>query len=517
MGPVIRRLRVAIVAAVVGSVLLAGCSGSGPPTVSSNGGQGPSATPTEEPGVAADLQRFYMQRLTWHSCKDGFQCSHLSVPMDYADPGLRTLSIALIRLPTSDRKTRIGSLVTNPGGPGGSGIQYARTASSAISDAVRKRYDIVGFDPRGVGQSDPIHCLTSAQTDAMYGEDPSPTTPAQIATATSIAQAFATACGAKNGELLRYVGTVNAARDMDVLRAALGDQRLSYLGKSYGTLLGATYANEFPTKVGRMVLDGVLPPQLTADQIDEGQAEGFETATRAFMADCIHRGGCAMGKDLDTAMANLRSLLDGLATNPLPTKDSKRPLTGGWGSLGVAYAMYNKNFWGYLRSALKSAVGGQGQGLMTLADNYADRASNGTYPSNGNDALYAITCLDRPQTGGLAQIEQDDTSFSQAAPTWGGLLAWSYLPCIYWPAPPTGLPTDVSAAGSGPIVVVGTTRDPATPYAWAQSLAGELANGHLITYNGDGHTAYRMGSSCVDTAVDAYLLKGNVPPTGKRC
>ena len=517
VGAVRRRL-VAAVCLVVTALTLSACRAAAPgPTTSSNAGWGAKATPTQEAGVAADLQRYYMQRLTWRGCRDGYQCSTLTVPMDYADTSKRDLHLALIRLPASSQHSRIGSLVINPGGPGGSGVQYARNASSGISDAVRKRYDIIGFDPRGVGASDPIRCLTDAQTDQFFAADPTPTTATEIATAVRIGQDFADDCEAKNAAQLPFVGTRDAARDMDILRAALGEQKLTYLGKSYGTFLGATYADEFPTKVGRMVLDGVIDPKLTSEQINLGQAQGFELATRSFMADCVKRSGCPMGSDMDAGMAKLQGLIAGLDADPLPTKHASRPLTEGLGTLGVAYALYDKSYWPYLRAALQQAVAGQGQGLLALADAYSGRDSGGHYSSNLNDALYAVNCIDRAQTGGIAQIEQDATTFTATAPTWGGLLAWGSLPCLSWPVKPTDTPHAITATGSGPIVVVGTTRDPATPYAWAQGLASELADGHLITYDGDGHTAYREGSSCVDTAVDSYLLKGAVPPAGKRC
>lgn len=508
-----RRTRLAAVM-LVAAFLAAACSGPQAPDTSSNAGTG---SPTPVPGVAADLQPFYMQVLHWASCANGFQCTLLTVPMDYDHPEQRSLHLAVIRLPAKDQKHRLGSLVINPGGPGGSGVGYALAAKQVISDDVRKRYDVVGFDPRGVGQSDAVHCLSSTETDAFYASDPTPADSAEIAGWQRTSADFANDCKTRVGELLKFIGTRDAARDMDVLRSALGDQRLNYLGKSYGTFLGATYADELPTHVGRMVLDGVIDPALTADQINLGQAQGFERATRAFLADCAKRSDCAMGRDVDAGMTRLRTFLDGLTDHPLRTSDPKRPLTEGWGSYGVAQAMYSKQLWPALRSALKAAQHGDGSPLLALADQYARRGSDGRYQGNLTDAEYAVNCIDRPQSGGVTQVESDASSFQQSAPTWGSLLAWSALPCAYWPYPPTDEPKAISAPGSGPIVVVGTTRDPATPYEWAVSLAKELSNGHLVSYDGDGHTAYREGSSCVDSAVDAYLLRGVVPPDVKRC
>ena len=328
---------------------------------------------------------------------------------------------------------------------------------------------------------------------------------------------FADKCDTRVGPELKFVGTRDAAHDMDVLRSALGDQKLYYLGKSYGTFLGATYADQFPTQIGRMVLDGVIDPSLTAEQINLGQAEGFELATRSFLTDCAKRSSCPMGSNVDAAMSDLRTMLSGFTANPLPTKDPHRQLTEGWGSLGVAYAMYSKRLWPSLRVALQAARQGDGQPLLTLADGYAQRGPDGRYIGNLNDALYAVNCIDRPQTGGLSEVKRDAADFAQLAPTWGAVLAWGALPCAHWPEEPTDAPQAIAAPGSGPILVVGTTRDPATPYQWAVSTARELSDGHLLSYYGDGHTAYRMGSSCVDRTVDDYLLKGAVPPDGKTC
>jgi pimeloyl-ACP methyl ester carboxylesterase len=470
--------------------------------------------------VPADLTTYYGQKLAWTGCGGDFQCSRLTVPVDYADPDGATLTLALIRLRATEPDDRIGSLVINPGGPGGSGVAYARAARAVISERVRERYDIVGFDPRGVAGSDPVQCLTDAQTDTLMASDPTPDDDAEAARTVELAKVLAAGCDRNAGELLAHVGTQDAARDMDVLRAALGDPRLNYLGKSYGTFLGATYAQEFPKNVGRMVLDGAIDPALPAEQVDLGQAKGFEQATRAFVADCVKGRSCPLGSDLDLGMARLRQFLGRLDSSPLPTSDPSRPLTEGLGSLGVAVAMYDEGYWPTLRTALSQAFGGDGSALLQLSDVYTDRDGSGHYTSNQNTVIYAVNCLDRPYRGAgdpVSEAQRDVPVFSKQAPTWGAFLAWSELPCAYWPVKPKGEPAAITAAGSGPIVVVGTTRDPATPYAWAQGLARELANGHLLTYEGDGHTAYRRGSRCIDKAVDAYLLRGQVPKGGLRC
>lgn len=501
-------------------VAVAGCSAgsSGATDRPSTRTSAASASPTSPPSAPTPgLDRFYRQKLSWAGCGGSFECSKLSVPLDYAKPAGSTIQLAVIRLRASKPQQRLGSLVINPGGPGGSGVDYARAARAVISEAARRNFDVVGFDPRGVAASAPLKCLDGRQTDALLAADPTPDSPTEVASTVALFQQLARRCASGGGELLGHVSTVEAARDMDVLRAALGDQRLFYLGKSYGTFLGATYAELFPRNVGRMVLDGALDPSLSSDEINLGQARGFEQATRAFVADCAKQEACPLGSNVERGMQRLRDLLKSLDARPLPSGDSARPLTEGWGSLGIAVAMYDEGYWPVLRAALDEAFGGNGAGLLQLADAYADRAGNGTYQTNQNTVIYAVNCLDRPDSGGLASVERALPRYTAAAPTWGAFLAWSQLPCAYWPVKGTGEPGPLRAEGSGPIVVVGTTRDPATPYAWAQGLARQLSNGRLVTYEGDGHTAYMRGSRCVDKAVDAYLLRGTVPEDGLTC
>ena len=463
------------------------------------------------------LARFYTQDLAWSDCGPN-QCARLTVPIDYSHPDGDTLKLAVLKVAAKSPSERIGSLVVNPGGPGGSAADYASQADFIVTKPVRAAYDIVGFDPRGVGSSSPIKCLNDRELDSFLGSDPTPDDKAEEQQFADLAKAFADKCKANGGPLLGHVSTIEAAKDMDVLRAALGETKLDYLGKSYGTFLGATYADLFPTKVGRFVLDGVEDPNLTSSQVNEGQAVGFETATRAYVQDCVDKGGCPLGDSLDSGMQRLRDFLKALDARPLPLDDPYvKALTEGWGSLGVADAMYDPRLWSQLTDALRSAFGGNAGPLMTLADRYAHRDSRGTYAGNLMQVIYAVNCLDRSDSKDLAHYESQARSLSAKAPTWGPFLAWSTVPCGYWPVPANNAPKKITAAGSGPIVVVGTTRDPATPYKWAQGLASELQNGHLITFDGDGHTAYMRSNSCVDDAVDAYLLEGTVPPPGLRC
>ena len=508
--------KVVVALTAVAALTLAACSGGGDDPQADRSSNPNAATVSAAP-VPSGLDRFYSQKLSWRGCGGDFECTKLTVPVDYADPGGSTIQLAVIRLPAGKPDQRLGSLVINPGGPGGSGVDYARAARAVISDAARRSFDVVGFDPRGVGESAPLKCLTDTQTDQLLAADPTPDTSSEISDTVELFKQLAQRCEAGGGELLAHVSTPEAARDIDVLRAALGDKRLFYLGKSYGTFLGATYAQLFPRNVGRMVLDGAIDPSLTADQVNLGQAKGFEQATRAFVADCVKQRGCPLGSDVERGMQRLRDLLASLDARPLPTGDPARPLTEGWGSLGIAVAMYDQGYWPTLRAALDQAFGGSGAALLQLADAYAERGSDGHYTSNQNTVIYAVNCLDRPDTGGLTAVEQSLPRYEQAAPTWGAFLDWSQLPCAYWPVKGDGHPEKISADGSPPIVVVGTTRDPATPYEWAQGLAQQLSDGHLVTYEGDGHTAYMRGSRCVDKAVDAYLLRGTVPDDGLRC
>ncbi len=469
------------------------------------------------PSAKETLARFYRQDLSWAACGPG-ECARLTVPIDYAEPGGATVKLALIRVAAKSPARRIGSLVVNPGGPGASGVDYASAADFIVTEPVRAAYDIVGFDPRGVGRSSPIKCLDDRELDGFLGFDPTPDDKTEQQLFADSAKAFADKCKQNAGPLLGHVSTIEAASDMDVLRAALGETKLDYLGKSYGTFLGATYADLFPTKVGRFVLDGAIDPGLTSSQVNEGQAVGFETATRAYVQDCVDAGDCPLGGSLNSGMARLRSFLKGLDSRPLPLTDPfVKALTEGWGSLGVAAAMYDQGRWSQLTDALRSAFAGNAKPLMALAETYADRDTKGGYTGNLMQVIYAVNCLDRADSRDVGHYEAEARSLSTKAPTWGPFLAWSTMPCGFWPEPSNNAPEKIRAAGSGPIVVVGTTRDPATPYKWAQGLAAGLENGHLVTYDGDGHTAYTRSNSCVDNAVDAYLLKGRVPRAGLTC
>lgn len=479
-----------------------------------------STTATQPPAGQGALAPFYSQKLTWEKgCSgSGAECSWLKVPIDYDHPDAGSMTLRVLKVPAQGKAK--AAMFVNPGGPGGSAVQYASYADNIVTPQIRRDFDIVGVDPRGVGQSQPITCVDDAGVDKMMGADPSPDTPAEADEMRGIAKAFGQACEKKYPKVLGHVSTVDAAKDMDIARAALGQDKLTYLGKSYGTFLGATYAGLFPAKVGRFVLDGAIAPDLTNDEVNLGQAEGFETATRAYVAHCISEGDCPLGNDVEGGMTKLRGLLKSIDANPLPLKGytGVTELTEGWAATGMARAMYDQTLWDGLTDALRNALAGNGSTLFEMAEQYADRQDNGRYTGNIMQVISAVNCLDRgasPTT--FEQMKAKEAQFAKKAPTWGPQMAWGSTTCETWPVKPVSEPKKITADGSGPILVVGTTRDPATPYAWAVRLADQLKDGHLITRDGDGHTGYLMGNECVDKAVDAYFEKGTVPAADPKC
>ncbi len=527
-------LRTAAVAAAVGGLLLGGCTSQGArpgpasppssPAPSSAGtgataaGANPAATPLEPlpAAVPAALAGYYAQKLDWQSCDDRFECATFKVPLDYDHPADGDISLTAARKASTGSGGRIGSLLLNPGGPGGSAVDYMEGSAASYDAGVRAAYDLVGLDPRGVGRSSPVGCLDGERMDAYTAVDITPDDQAETDALVTADKEFADGCRQRSGALLGHVSTVEAARDMDVLRGLLGDEKLYYVGKSYGTFLGATYAGLFPSRVGRLVLDGAMDPSLDSVTGNRTQAGGFETAWAAFAKDCVKREGCAMGSTEQEAGERLDALFRSVDAAPLPT-DSGRRLSESQATTGVIEAMYAEFLWPGLRSALADARAGDGTGLLKLSDSYYNRAADGSYP-NLMFANTAVNCLDLPAPfAGPADVRAALPDFERSSPHFGRDMAWMALSCGYWPVTATGASHTVRAAGAAPIVVVGTTRDPATPYAWAQALAGQLESGRLLTYEGDGHTAYGRQNRCIDGAVNDYLLTGRAPDQDKRC
>lgn len=513
------RVRALVAGAASLALVLSGCSlldRSDPAPAAS-----PTATAVRTPPAGSEgLAPFYAQQLAWKGCGVG-ECAGLRVPLDYAKPAAETITVQVLRMRATKKKQRIGSLVVNPGGPGGSGVDYARAADFIVGKPVRQRFDIVGFDPRGVQRSKGVDCLPDAQMDTFLGQDPTPDDTAEQQAFAASGKQFGLGCQQRTGALLAHVSTVDAAKDMDVLRAALGEEKLHYLGKSYGTYLGATYAGLFPRSVGRFVLDGVLPPDITPAELSSGQAEGFERATRAWAADCVNEGSCPLGASTEAVMQRLRSLLKELDSRPVPVSgdDRVKQLTEGWAATGIAQAMYDQGSWGALTDALRDVVEQKdGTELMKLADQYAQRDPDGRYATNLLEAFYSISCLDNPDSADPAVFEQRAAEASRKAPTWGSFLAWGSLVCGQWPVKQAGAgPHKISAEGSAPIVVVGTTRDPATPYEWSVRLRDQLANARLVTFDGDGHTAYARSNGCVDGSINDFYTEGKVPADNTKC
>ena len=501
----------------VTALLLTGCSGAADPPPSAEAAketvQSPSVT-SPRPRTSGPLARFYNQQPKWRDCHRDFQCARVAVPINYAEPDGRTIRLAVLRLPAGDQPK--GSLVVNPGGPGASGVTYALNAERAVSDDVRERYDVVGFDPRGVGRSAGLDCVSDRELDRLLAIDGSPDTPSEERATAEAWSALGAGCLEDRPELTAHVSTQDAARDLDVLRAVLGDRKLTYLGKSYGTYLGATYAELFPKRVDRLVLDGMLDPAASGAEVAAGQAEGFQRALRAFLDYCVPRESCPLDGNADDAQRQLGALLDRIDRQPIDGFGG-RQVTESLAVLGIAVAMYDQSSWPLLEEALDGALGGDGAMLLTLADYYSDRGPGGKYSTNAMEAIYAVNCLDRPEASELSAYRSAARRLDRLSPVFGRFIAWGSLGCRDWPVPPVSEPHAITAKGAKPILVVGTTRDPATPYRWAVSAAKQFESGRLLTYVGDGHTAYRRGSDCIDDAVDAYLLRGSLPAEGTRC
>ena len=475
--------------------------------------------PASDPAYA----EYYDQDISWGPCEDvsggdSLECGTLTVPRAWDDPSAGDVEIAVARQGAVGSAQ--GTLVVNPGGPGGSGADMAAQADAYFSADLMSAYDVVGFDPRGVGRSEGIDCLTDAELDTMRADSFDLLTEDGETPSTPWVQRLADGCEADPASkaLLPYLDTASTARDLDVLRAAVGSETLDYFGYSYGTFLGSTYAGLYPDRVGHMVLDGAVDPTLTADQFNAGQADGFEKATRTFLQDCLDQGEeCPFTGDVDEATGQLQDLFTSLEKDPLPTGDAERPLTASLARSAVLMLMYDDSTWQYGREGLAAALDGDGSILLNIADRSASRNADGTYSGNANEAITAINCLDRP---GVASEEWQASAAEDLAakdPVWGSSFTYAGETCAHWPVPALREPAEVTADGAAPIVVVGTTGDPATPYAWAQSLADQLSSGVLVTFEGNGHTAYGRSGGCVEKAVDGYLLRDEVPEDGTTC
>ncbi|OEJ25133.1 peptidase [Streptomyces agglomeratus] len=507
----------AVLAATAVLVSLSGCSDNG----------------DKETGGGRDLAA---QTLDWADCPapsaaegggaspsplpggDTWQCAFMDVPRDYAKPDGDTIELALIRAKARDTKNRIGSLIFNFGGPGGSGLTGLPSLAPEY-EGLRSRYDLVSFDPRGVGRSVGVQCKDDEELDAYYAQDSTPDDAAEEKTFTDGLASYADACEENSGEELPYVGTTNAARDMDLMRQALGDDKLHYLGISYGTELGGVYAHLFPKKVGRAVFDAVVDPTQTSERGSLTQAKGFQLAFENFAEDCVRRGdACTLPgdsvKEIEDFVVDLLERLDKKPVKGIGDRD----LTQSHATNGIAQTLYSREYWKYLEQGLDDADGGNGELLLSLSDSMNGRNPDGTY-SNLAAANAAINCVDDKARYDMERAKSQLPAFRAASRLFGEAWGWGLMGCSAWPVDGQWDTPDVSAPGSAPILVIGTTGDPATPYAGAKRMAEELGKGVGIelTYKGEGHGAYSGGDKCVRGAVDAYLLRGKVPADGTVC
>jgi pimeloyl-ACP methyl ester carboxylesterase len=448
--------------------------------------------------------------IAWTPCNGDLQCGNLIVPLDYAAPDNgQTISIALIRHPAEVPANRIGSLVIEPGGPGVSGVDDMANELSALTSGLLDDFDIVMFDPRGVDRSDPVTCGETPGGPPAALPDPVPISPSAQATTIAGFRQYAQSCEKASGTVLPYVGSVDSARDLERMRIALGDSGLSYMGQSYGSLLGLTYASMFPTHVRAMVLDSVIDPAQSFNQITQDQAAGFEASLQSFFSWCAGTSACPWHAGTDPT-STLLALIASSAATPVPAGGGR---TAGAGELYDALldGLYARTDWPELGDALAADAAGNGSQVLAMSDRYNRNGS-----SNGSDAEVAIDCLDHPVPHDLEGYGSLADLFGASAPVFGPLLAWGEASCAVWPAPATRTAGPVPAAGAPPILVVGTTGDPATPYQWAVNVANELQHGDLLTRDGVDHVAY-FYSPCVRDDVQAYFVSGVTPPSGATC
>lgn len=511
-----------VLAMILLVTLLASCTQTGGTSSSATTAAFPTGTPTRVPGAGPHL--------TYRDCTGAikgeiagqpgsdrdlsFSCGIMPVPLDYANPGGQTLSMFVVRARLAGQTGRVGSLVINPGGPGGSGTDAVIGLALQLPEEVLRRFDLVGFDPRGVGLSDPVQCISPAEKDAETATDPDARTNAEYAAQVAQAKQVADACYAKYGDKLGLFNTTATARDMDQLRQALDEPKLSYLGYSYGTLLGAVYATLFPGRIRTVVLDGAVDPTIDEVASAAAQAGGFEDAFNEFAANCTAGGAsCPLGA---APRGFLTRLLAKARATPIPSSTARdtRRATAGNVLLAVVSALYDRGDWPKLTAALVAADHGDAKGVLALDDAYNQRNPDGTF-SNILDANLAITCADTDQRLSETTIKAKLAQWRTQYPLFGTTLALSLITCQVWKAPRHPVPK-VSAPTTPTILVVGTRHDPATPYVAAQHLAAVLGHAVLLTWDGDGHTAYPK-TRCIATAVDQYLISDTVPKPQTTC
>ncbi|MFE0649758.1 alpha/beta hydrolase [Streptomyces sp. NPDC059534] len=514
-------IRVRMTVLAVTGVLVAGCTSTeagppGPSATAGTTGAAPSASAPDSapPALPASLTG---QRPDWKPCEatgsgpkpgDEWRCATVRVPLDHAKPEAATIPVALIRKEAGRKSGRIGSLLFDFGGPGASGVEILPQAADEYRQ-LNERYDLVGFDPRGVGRSAGVVCRDDAeQAAAETSVDLVPDTAAEEAAYLKDNTAFAAGCARRSATVLPHTTTSATARDMDLIRQVLGDDRLHYFGISYGTQLGGTYAHLFPAHVGRIVLDAVVDPTADTTGHARNQTIGFQRALDNYLK--------STGQDPKAGTERIARLLRKLDREP-PAVGGRR-LTEGLALTGIAVTLYGQANWPLLTEALADAERGDGSALLDLADYYNDRDANGHYATQTHSQR-AISCADSSERPTAAQAKALLPEFRRLSSVFGPFLAWDTAGwCANWPVKGERRTPEASAPGAAPILVVGTTGDPATPYEGAEKMAKELGDGVgiLVTNKGEGHGAYGT-SACVTRKVDAYLLDGKVPAYGTTC
>lgn len=516
-----RRAPAAIAVAAAVAVGLAGCL-MPPPAIT-----GPTAAPDGSPPwsptgeqVAPELEQYYGQDVDWTDCGANW-CGTITAPMDWFGQGDETIELAVTVAPATGE--REGAILYNPGGPGASGLDYVQQyADYLLLPEVREHYDLVGFDPRGVGQSTPISCYDDPKElydwlwEVPEGPAPEPLSDEDLQEQLESAQWFADACLEHTGEYLQFVGTEQVASDMDLMRALLGEDQLDYLGVSYGTLIGSTYADLFPENVGRMVLDAAVSPDATDFDGTLFQATGFELAYGNFVADCLQQDDCPFqAADEAGALAETRALIDRLDEQPIPVADG-RELASGAFFIAIAANLYADFQWPVLRGIIGDVLDGDGESAYAAADEYYGVNPDGTFADNSLEALIAVNCLDYAAVTDWDEVRANAEQILEAAPTLGpdfiGLGS-----CAAWPFEATREPHEITAPGAEPIIVIGGRNDPATPYQQAVDLADMLESGVLISVDAEGHGQYGQGNACVDEPVNAYFLTGTAPSGDLDC
>ncbi|CAM5550274.1 proteinase [Streptomyces spiroverticillatus] len=477
------------------------------------------STSTAPEARPADLTAFHTQKPDWTPCPGngpatpppGFLCTTIKVPLDYSAPDGDTLGLFVTRRPATDRAHRLGALFVNPGGPGSPASPYAYGAPETFSPEVAARYDLVGVDPRGVGDSKPLPpCLDAKAMNAYTAIDTTPDDAVEADRLRASARAFAEGCGKSAGKLLPYVGTLDVARDMDVVRRVLGEEKLHYFGLSYGTLIGQVYAERFPASVGRMVLDSNVDPALPLGSLLAQQSASIEQTFTAYLNSCSTRPTCHLPKKSADAWKKIDGLLADLDATPIRSLPG-RTLTDSDARLAAMAVTYAPSVWPMFDGALERAFQGDGSQLQILADAANGRTADGKDPEAGSAHL-AVNCADHGEFRTPEQFAAAAQEARTTAPHFGPANVNSSLPCAYWPAESSAKAHPVTAPGTPPLLVIGNTDDQATPIRWSRDVAARLANARLVTNEASGHGAYhRKAGPCLTGAVDTYLLTGTAP------